>query len=522
MDQRGCRPPVRRDRDAVEAVGRRRVPRPGLRARAGAIGAAPTDLSTLDTAEIAALKGIGASTARKISEYLQTGSITMLDELRAAVPPGLVQLVRVPGLGPKTARLLYDDLGIDSVDALREAVAGERLRDLPGLGAKTEANLRASLERLGAKDTGRVPFADAIAIADELCARLARLPEVEAVTTAGSLRRMRETIGDVDLLVAARDPAPVHAAVRDSDLVADVLAAGDAKTSVVTRNGLQVDLRVVEPEAYGAALVYFTGSVAHNVRIRERAVRRGLTLNEYGLFGKESGQRVAGATEAEVYAALRLAFVPPPMREDAGEVEAAAAGRLPRVVQLSDLRGDLHGHSDWSGDGKASLEQMVAAAAERGYAYWAVTDHAENLPMNGLSRERMLQRRTALAALQERYDMRILEGAELNIGPRGEIDYDQEFLAGFDFCVASVHTLMTRPGAEQTARIVAAMAHPSVHAIGHLTGRLIGRRPRTTSTWTPSSRPPSAPAPRWRSTPARGAWTCPARWSAVPWRVARP
>jgi len=444
---------------------------------AGAIGAATDDLSSLDEAAMSQLKGIGTSTAKKISEYLQTGSIGMLDELRAAVPAGLVALTRVPGLGPKTARLLYEQLGVDSVQGLREAIETERLRGLPGLGAKTEVNLREAMSRLGAKDTGRLPMADAIAIAEELCARLARLPEVEQVAFAGSLRRMRETVGDVDVLAAATDPGPVHAAFRDSDLVTEVLAAGDKKTSVITRAGVQADLRVVEPDSWGAALVYFTGSKAHNVRVRERAVRRGLTLNEYGLFDRESGARHASRDEAEVYAAMGMVLVPPPMREDAGEVEAAAGGTLPRTVQSSDLRGDLHGHSDWSGDGKATLEQMVAAAAERGYAYWAVTDHAEDLPMNGLSRERMLARRDAIAALQQRYELRILEGAELNIGADGGVDYDPEFLAGFDWCVASVHTLMNRPGPEQTARIIAAMEHPSVHAIGHLTGRLIGRRP---------------------------------------------
>ncbi|MBA2529165.1 MAG: DNA polymerase/3'-5' exonuclease PolX [Euzebyales bacterium] len=444
---------------------------------AGAIGAATADLSTLDTDGIASLKGIGASTAAKIHEYLTTGRIAMLEQLRAAVPPGLVELTRIPGLGPKTAVLLHDELGVGSLAELREAIATERLRDLPGLGAKTEANLREAMARLGAKDTARVPMADAIAIAEELCARLARLAVVTEVTYAGSLRRMRETIGDVDVLAAATDPAPVHAAFRDSDLVTEIIAAGEHKTTVITRAGVQADLRVVRPEAYGAALVYFTGSKAHNVRVRERAVRRGLLLNEYGLFRRDPEERVASRTEADVYAALGMAWVPPPLREDTGEVDAAADGTLPQVVTLADLRGDLHGHSDWSGDGKATLEEMVAAAAKRGYAYWAVTDHAENLPMNGLSRERMRARRTAIEALQERYDLRILQGAELNIGADGDVDYDEDFRRPLDFCVASVHTLMNRPGPEQTRRIIAAMRDPTVDAIGHLTGRIIGRRP---------------------------------------------
>ena len=444
---------------------------------AGAIGAAPVDLSTLDEGGIAALKGIGASTAKKITEYLSTGSIGMLEELRAQVPPGLIELIRVPGLGPKTAKLLHDKLGVDSVEGLRDAIAAEKLRDLPGLGAKTEMKLRESITRIGAKDSDRIPMADAIAIAEELCRRLAELPEVEEVTFAGSLRRMRETIGDIDILAASDNPAPVHAALRDSDLVTEVIAAGEKKTSVITKRGIQADLRVVEPEAYGAALVYFTGSKEHNVRVRERAVRRGLTLNEYGLYDRETEERLASRTEADVYAAMELPLIVAPMREDTGEVEAAAGGTLPQVIQLTDMRGDLHGHSDWSGDGKATLEEMVAAAAARGYEYWAVTDHAENLTMNGLSKQRMLERRAAIEQLQDRYDLRILEGAELNIGADGDVDYDPEFLATLDWNVASIHTLMTRSEAEQTRRIITAMENPAVHAIGHLTGRKIGSRP---------------------------------------------
>jgi DNA polymerase (family X) len=444
---------------------------------ADAVRAATVDLGTLDAGQLAALKGIGASTATKIRQFVETGTMPMLEQLRAEVPAGLAELTRIPGLGPKTARLLHAELGIDSLDGLRAAIESERLRGLKGLGAKTEANIREAIARMGAKDSDRLPAADVLDVARELCARLAAVPGVQEVAYTGSLRRMRETVGDLDFLVASRDPEPVMTTFRAPDLAVEVLAAGEKKTSVLSKAGLQADLRVVEPEAWGAAMVYFTGSKAHNIRIRERAVRRGLTLNEYGLHDKESGERIAGRTEAEVYAALDLPFIPAPMREDAGEVEAAADGRLPRVVELADLQGELHGHSDWSGDGKASLEEMVAAAAARGYAYWAVTDHAENLRMNGLDRAAMLERRRAIEALQERHEIRILDAVELNIGIDGTVDYDEDFLARFDFCVASVHTLLNRPEAEQTARTIAAMAHPSVHAIGHPTGRKIGRRP---------------------------------------------
>lgn len=445
---------------------------------AGAISACPVDLATLTDDEIAKLKGIGPATAKKIAEFRDTGTIGMLDELQSEVPPGFTELVRIPGLGPKTIRALYDQLGIDSVEALQGALERDELKGIAGLGPKSVQNLRESLGRMGAKDERRIPVEEALAVADELCARLSRVPGVERVETAGSLRRMRETIGDVDLLVSAAEAEPVMAALRESDLVVKVIAAGEKKTSVLTVRGLQVDLRVVAPEEFGAALLYFTGSKDHNVRVRERAVRKGLTLNEYGLFEKESGDRVAGATEEEVYGALGLDWVPPTLREDTGEVEAAAEGRLPRLVTLEDMRGDLHGHSDWSGDGKATLLEMLTAAAAKGYAYYAVTDHAENLTMNGLTRERMLAQREEIARLQERFpDMRILHGAELNIGVDGSLDYDEEFLLGYDFTVASVHSHFPRPREEQTARIIRAMEHPAVNVIGHPTGRKIGRRP---------------------------------------------
>lgn len=461
----------------LELVGEDRFRVRAYERASSAVGAAPRDLGELTADEMTTIKGIGASTAAKVAEYLETGRIALLEDLRARVPPGVLALTRIPGLGPKTAVLLHRELGIDGVDALRAALDAGHLRGIKGLGPKTEQNLRAALERAGVKDEGRVPAADALAIAEELAGRLRAVPGVVEVAVAGSLRRMRETIGDVDLLVATDDPAPVMAAFSDSDLVLEVLAAGETKTSVVLRRGIQADLRTVEPAAWGAALLYFTGSRAHNIRVRERAVRRGLTLNEYGLVRREDGERLASRTEEDVYAALGLQPVPPPLREDTGEVEAAAAGALPAVVRLADLRGDLHGHSDWSGDGKATLEEMVTAAEARGYAYFAVTDHAEDLTMNGVSREGMLARRRALAALSERVGIRVLDGAELNIGVDGSLDYDEDFLLAFDFCVASVHSQLARDRATQTARILTAMAHPAVNVIGHPTGRMLGKRP---------------------------------------------
>ncbi|MGI9018798.1 MAG: DNA polymerase/3'-5' exonuclease PolX [Euzebya sp.] len=450
---------------------------------AEAIGAAPVDLGSIPRSELKGVKGIGDSTSRKVVEYLDTGTMTMLEELRQKVPAGVVELTRVPGLGPKTAVMLHTKLGVDSIETLNEAMDDGRVAGLPGLGAKTVTNLRESLRRMGSKDTGRVPAADAIALAEEICARLRRRDDVEQVTYAGSLRRMRDTIGDVDILVSSgTDPVPIHQAFRSMDLVDTVIAAGQKKSSVITVRGIQADLRVVQPVGWGAALQYFTGSKAHNVRVRERAVRQGLLLNEYGIFHRDeegaAGERVASQTEESVYAAIGLAYIPPTMREDTGEVDAALDGTLPQVVQLTDLTGDLHGHSDWSGDGKATLEDMVTAAAGKGYAYWAVTDHAEDLSINGLSRQQVRDRRQAIRQLQDGYpDMAILDASELNIGTTGGLDYDQEFLLDFEWTVASVHSALEKNSAVQTGRILTAIMSPAVNAIGHLTGRKIGKRP---------------------------------------------
>ncbi|MEE8603472.1 DNA polymerase/3'-5' exonuclease PolX [Euzebya tangerina] len=454
---------------------------------ADTIGAAPVDLGSVDAAELKDVKGIGDSTAKKIVEYLETGTMTMLEELREKVPAGVVELTRVPGLGPKTAVQLHDTLGVDSIEALRTAMADGSVAGLPGLGAKTVANLEESLRRMGAKDTDRVPAADAISLAEEICDRLREREDIAEVTYAGSLRRMRDTIGDIDILVASEgDPAPIHEAFRGFDLVETVIAAGEKKTSVITVRGIQADLRVVEPDAWGAALQYFTGSKAHNVRIRERAVRQGLLLNEYGIFRRElddddkpvAGERIASRTEQVVYDAIDMGYVPPTMREDTGEVDAALDGSLPIVVTLADMTGDLHGHSDWSGDGKATLEDMVAAAAARGYVYWAVTDHAEDLAINGITADQVRERREIIRSLQDSYpDMVILDGSELNIGLEGQLDYDPDFLLEFDWTVASVHSGLERDSAAQTERIMRAIQSPAVNAIGHLTGRKVGKRP---------------------------------------------
>ncbi|HEX3201367.1 MAG TPA: helix-hairpin-helix domain-containing protein, partial [Actinomycetes bacterium] len=434
------------------------------------------DLTTLSERELAAIPGVGKAVAGKVLEYLASGRIQTLERLRAEVPAGLRELVRVPGLGPRKARVLHETLGVGSVEELAAAVAAGRVAGLPGMGARTEANLARALQRLAGGLPG-IPLGAALAVAEALRGQLAATPEVSRVEVAGSLRRMKATVHDLDLLAASADPAATGRAFAALPDVAEVLAAGDTRVSVRTRHGYQVDLRVVEPGVWGAALQYFTGSQAHNVRVRERAVKAGLKLSEYGLETR-AGQPLAAETEEAVYRRLGLDWVPPVLREDRGEVEAAAAGTLPRLVALDDVAGDLHCHTELSPDSTAPLEVMVDAARRRGYRFLAVTDHAEKLLFGGASRQAMLDQRERLRALERRLgDLELLHGAELNIDRDGGLDYDDDFLDGFDVLVASVHDGLDQPGPELTRRLVRACEHPAVNVIGHPTGRLLGSRP---------------------------------------------
>ncbi len=448
-----------------------------------AIEAHGVDITGLTVAELTKIKGVGKATANKIRELLDTGTVAKLDDLRAAYPPAFVELSRIPGLGPKTLKLVRSELGVEDLDGLKAAIAAEQLRTLPRMGATSEAKIAKAIDRLGltGKDR-RTPIADALPLADRLVAELGLVDTVQQVAYCGSLRRMSETIGDIDITVAATDPALVMAAVVGHAAVHEILLSGDTKTSFLTASGLQVDVRVVAPEQFGAATLYFTGSKTHNIALRQRAIDRGLLLNEYGLMttddeGETTGV-AAAATEAEIYDALDLAFIEPPLRENTGEVDAAADGSLPDVVQLDHIRGDLHYHTDQSGDGRASLEDMVKVAADQGYDYLAITDHGEDLVINGSTAEEMLAHRDRIRALQEEYpDLTLLWGCELNIAGDGGLDYDPEFRALFDYTVASVHSHFDAPIGDQTARLVKAIADPTVDSIGHLTGRYIGRRP---------------------------------------------
>lgn len=446
---------------------------------AAAVRDHPRPVADLTDLELQKLDGVGKSTAAKIRQIAETGTLDTLERLRDEYPPEFVALTRIPGLGPKTVVMLRKELGVETVDDLKVALAAERLRELPGLGAKSERKIANAIERLGlhGKDR-RTPIIRVLPVAHQLVEALGAMEGVVDVASCGSLRRFRETIGDVDIVVAADDGASIMDAFVAMPMVDNVLGHGATKSSIVTRDGLQVDLRVVKPAEFGAALLYFTGSKEHNIELRQRALSAGQTLNEYALADAETGEVVAADTEEAIYAALGLHFVPPEMREGAGEVALAAAGELPSLVTVDDIRGDLHVHSDWSGDGRSSLDDMVAAAAARGLSYIAMTEHAENLAINGLSRDEVRREREEIERLREEYpDLTILHGAELNIGPDGGLDYDTDFLLEFDWCVASVHSHFDLPQDRQTARVLAAMSHPAVGAIGHLTGRKVGRRP---------------------------------------------
>ena len=444
---------------------------------AAAVAGYGVDVSALDARGVRAIPHVGASIAEKVVEFLGTGKVAALDELRARVPEGVREMTAIPGLGPKRAKLLFEDLGIDSVPALRQAVEAGRLRGVKGFGEKSEANILHGID-LMSKAGGRVPVNAAMELAEEVVAALSELREARRVAFAGSLRRMQETIGDVDVLVAAERAVPVMQRFRSLPFVTEVIASGETKTSVRTTRGIQVDVRVVDPRVWGAALVYFTGSKAHNIRIREIAVRMGLKLSEYGLFEADTERLLAAETEEEVYRRLGMDWIPPTLREDRGEVEAALRGELPALVELKDVRRDLHTHTNLT-DGQAPLAEMVAAAVRLGYAYYAITDHAPQLHMQRMTDEKMLAQREEvrrLAASGAAGRMTLLHGSELNIDADGAVDWPPEFLAGFDLTVASVHSHFTQTKQEMTRRLVRACENPYVNVIGHPSARLIGRR----------------------------------------------
>ena len=422
---------------------------------------------------------VGPSVAEAIEQLVTTGRSKRHEELQAAVPPGLLTLLRVPGVGPATARTIYDHLKITSIDELEEAAKDHRLLQLPKIQAKTEENILKSIAALKQR-TGRSLLHEARAAANEMVAYLRAATGAERISIAGSLRRYRETIGDVDIVVASESAAPIMEAFVRGPTVERILAQGETKSSVVVSRGLQIDLRVVPPASYGAALLYFTGSKEHNVRLRGLALRRKLLLNEYGLYrvGAEArGQEIAAETEEDVYGALGLDWIPPELREDRGEIDAAAAHALPKLVGVDQVRGDLHTHTSWT-DGRDPLADMARRAKAKGYAYLAVTDHSPGLGMTyGLSPERIQARLAEAAGLNaELAPFRIIVGTEVDIRANGKLDYPDEILAKLDIVSASVHSSFAQTREQMTARVTGAMRHPLVTAVSHPTGRLLEKR----------------------------------------------
>ena len=426
--------------------------------------------------ELRSLEGIGASIAANIEELLDTGKCKHLEDLFQELPPSLLDILRIPEVGPKTVKLLYDTLKITTIEDLESAAKDGLLRDIKGLGKKTEENILKGIERVR-RFSERFPLSVAYPAAMEIIEALRGQAPVEKIAAAGSLRRMRDTIGDLDILVTSNNPKKVMEAFVALPQVREVVAEGPTKSVIITRHGIQTDLRVVEPESFGAALLYFTGSKNHNVKLRGLALDHGLTINEYEIADVKTKKRLAGAAEEEIYKLLKLPWIPPEIREDQGEVEAALKGQLPKLIELKQLRGDLHVHSDWS-DGKVSIEQMAKAAQDRGYEYIAICDHSPSQPVaNGLSIERLRRRQEEILAARIKYpDITILAGTEVDIRSDGTLDYPDEVLAELDFVVASIHTGWKMTEAVNTSRILKAIAHPMVDVIGHPTGRLIGAR----------------------------------------------
>jgi len=469
--------------DLLEIAGADKFRFLSYRKAANAIRAWPEQLSMMaEEGRLEEVPGIGKKLAASIAEMLHHGTFPEYEDAKAEFPPGLVEVMQIPGVGPKRARQFHDVLGVDSIDALDKALDSGELAKVGGMGEKSVERIRKGLVTY-LEHHGRMLLMDALPLAERIAEELRALPGVQHVEPAGSVRRMQETVGDIDLLVSSADPESVMSATRELAIVAEVVGSGATKTSVRTTAGPQVDVRVVAPDQFGAALQYFTGDKDHNVHLRAIAKRRGLKINEYGVFriaeDGSQGERVAGATEEEIYAALGFAQTPPPeIRHDTGEIELAETGELPELLELEDIRGDFHAHTS-STDANSTLRENREMAATLGYEYIAVTDHAYELRMvRGMSVDELEEQWAEVDALNaDGLGLpTILKGIELNIAADGSVDYGPEVLEKFDFCIASLHGGFGDPAEQVTARLLAAMDNPYVDIIGHPTGRIIGRR----------------------------------------------
>ena len=423
------------------------------------------------------IPGVGKAISEKINELLSTGKLEFLEKLKKEVPPGLADLMQVPGLGPKKVALIWKELGITTMPDLEKAARAGKLNGLPGMGKKTEEQILAGIESL-AHRSGRIPLGQAYPLAQQIIAALLKVPGVKAASPAGSLRRMRPTVGDLDILVSSKDSGPVMQAFTTLPGVSRVLGQGSTKSSIEFNSGVRAQVWVHPPEHFGTALLYATGSKDHNVHLREIALDQGLSLSEHSLTRTKGSGEITCSTEEQVYAALGLPWIPPELREDRGEIQAAQAGKLPKLIELPDIHADLQVHSNWS-DGKLSMLEMARAAAKRGMKVIAFTDHSLSLGVaNGLSIERHAGQQKEIDQAQKELgnSIQILHATEVEIKADGSLDYPDEFLASLDLVLASLHSSLRQPRQKVTERLIKAIHNPNVDIIGHPTGRIIPDR----------------------------------------------
>jgi len=434
------------------------------------------DVAEISKDELLKIPGIGQDLASKIEEYVRTGMLQSYEDIKKEVPKGLSTFLSVPSLGPKTAKLLFEKLNIKDIETLERFAREHKLIGLPGIKEKTEENILKGIEMLK-RGLERQPLGKVLPIANNIVEHLRKKAPIKKLSVAGSIRRWKETIKDIDILATSENPKEVMKAFVHLPHVKETLMQGPTKSSVIIHEGLQVDLRVVEEESFGAALAYFTGSKAHNIRLREMAVKSGLKINEYGIFREKDDKKLGGKEEEDVYSILGLPFIPPELREDTGEIEAALAGRLPKLVELIDIKGDLHVHSKWS-DGSHDFEELIKEARKRGYDYIAITDHSKGLGIaRGLTAERLLEEKKQIDALNKRIKgFRLFAGIEVDIRSDGQLDLPDDILKKMDIVVASIHSGFKQSREQLTKRLVSAMKKPYVSIIAHPTGRLIGER----------------------------------------------
>lgn len=436
------------------------------------------DIETLAQADrLQEIPGIGKDLAEKIKEFLSKGKISSFEELRKSIPEGVLKMLEIPGVGPKTAKMLYEKVGIKSIEELEKLAREHKLSGLPGLKDKTEENILRGIELLK-KGRERMLLGTALPLAEAIISELKNLKEVKRITYAGSLRRMKETIRDIDILITSTHPEKVMDYFVSLPQVKEILAKGETKSSILTPEGIQVDLRVVEPESFGSCLLYFTGSKQHNIHLRTLAQKMGLKVSEYGVFEEKTNKNLAkNKEEEEIYKLLGLSYIPPELREDLGEIEAAQKGELPKLVELKDIRGDLHIHSHWS-DGAHSLEELAQEGIRRGYEYLAITDHSQSLGIaRGLNEERLLKQVEEIKKINQKLrNFRLLCGTEVDIRKDGTLDLDKKVLEKLDLVVAALHSGFKQPKEELNKRVIKAFETGLVTIFAHPSGRLLGER----------------------------------------------